>query len=215
MNRLIILTILFLSFLKINSQAAHVNVLSGLNLRQLPTTKSKIITKLSYKTNVSIISTTEKTYTLGAFEGKWLKVKTNDGTGYLVDLFLTELPLPDLNDQSLLHDFLKKHLNEALKYEKKDNLNDYTFCKKYNLSTIQLIDFYFLLRVFHERGEYYLPAVLEKKEKTYSNETMSLTVTYLSNHHFQFEWTFDGGTTNMELIEKNNNLMVNYCYFPD
>jgi hypothetical protein len=81
----------------------YVAVKTGLNIREKPDAAAKVLDKIPYGTQISIIQNDEETVSLKTegLLGYWRKVKYNDKTGYILDSYLFPFPPPKANVKTL------------------------------------------------------------------------------------------------------------------
>ena len=99
--------IFFLLFFSLNCKANYtqkdtlnVFALNGLNLRIHPESSSKKIKTLAFGSFVVVIDTHEFSLkdTIEKRTGNWIEVQFKEYKGFVFDGFLSELPVPDMND---------------------------------------------------------------------------------------------------------------------
>lgn len=73
---------------------------SGLKMRSNPSMDSKVIKIIPFGESVEIQERQQLNHTVEWLEGEWIKVNYEGRTGYVLDAFLTSLPIP-VNDYEL------------------------------------------------------------------------------------------------------------------
>ena len=104
-NTILILLLSFLHGLGYSNHTFHqdpqkVIAFSGLKLRTSPNMNGKVITVIPFGESVEIQEKQDSSVTIEWLEGTWAKVDFEGQTGYVLDAFLTHLPLP-MNDYEL------------------------------------------------------------------------------------------------------------------
>jgi hypothetical protein len=73
---------------------------SGLYLRSQPKTSARVITKVPYATQVTVLERTDVSSRVGWIEDNWLKVHFRGRTGYLFAGYLSPIPTPKKEETS-------------------------------------------------------------------------------------------------------------------
>ena len=75
--------------------------IDGLNIRRQPTLNSEIIGVLSYgdKVAVKAASNSDSLIIINALEGRWIEARTEIGDGYLLDAYLSTVPVINLENR--------------------------------------------------------------------------------------------------------------------
>ncbi len=102
---------------KTGVKGASLNVLSvsGINLRQEPTTTSKVLVLVPYGAKLTIEEVTDRSQDVDNFRGRFVKVTYKGKTGYLFAGFLSSLPAPDLKKPTNLDGYAVKYLGKGAK----------------------------------------------------------------------------------------------------
>ena len=82
-------------------QQLNVLAISGMNLRDAP--KGNVLQKIPYGSRIKTLQakSTTNPETIEGIQGNWVKVEYNGATGFVFDGFLSTLPAPELNSESL------------------------------------------------------------------------------------------------------------------
>ncbi|MCB1179436.1 MAG: SH3 domain-containing protein [Leptospiraceae bacterium] len=73
-----------------NEEVLYINAKKGLNLREEPSTKSKVVTAFPYKTKVYVLEKTGNFENYNGEKAEWFKIKSGKNVGYVFSKFLTE-----------------------------------------------------------------------------------------------------------------------------
>ena len=87
----------------------YVATVSGMNLREDPSTSGKKIKLLSGGTVVTFIEASGVQETISGFEGEWLKVDADGEVGYVFGGYVTKFELPPLNEQQKIAWFFNEN----------------------------------------------------------------------------------------------------------
>ncbi|MCU0848616.1 MAG: SH3 domain-containing protein [Spirochaetes bacterium] len=98
-----------------NDSTVYVFSVSGINLREEPSTTSKVLELVPYGTKLTVLETINKPQEVDNFKGSFAKVTYRGKTGYLFDGFLSSLPAPDLKKQGNLDSYAAKYLGKGKK----------------------------------------------------------------------------------------------------
>ncbi|MGB0916800.1 MAG: SH3 domain-containing protein [Flavobacteriales bacterium] len=116
------LLVLLVSVVSLNATAQdspkHLNVLAvnGLNMRSLPDSKARIVTKVQYGKRVEVLEKTKAQLQLGWVKDHWYKVKYRGREGYIFGGYLGELSAPITSVESgLLADVLPNYCAQNFK----------------------------------------------------------------------------------------------------
>lgn len=100
MKKIVLLSLLFISLSLAAQQlngTYYVVAKNGLNMRQSPYENSPVLFKIPYGTEVTLLRTEEeiKKAEIEGMTGYWQKVKYNNKTGYIVDVYLFPWAAPN------------------------------------------------------------------------------------------------------------------------
>ncbi len=98
-----------------NDSQVYVLSISGVNLREDPSTTSKVLELVPYGTKLTVMETADKTQEVDNLKGGFVKVTYRGKTGYLFDGFLSSLQAPDLKKQGSLDSYAAKYLGRGKK----------------------------------------------------------------------------------------------------
>jgi len=110
-----------LFFANTSKDYEYVWAINGLNLREAPNTKSKVIKKLTFGDSLKIIERTSIKYTNILIkktkpekhsiylQSNWVKVIANGNEGFVIDGYLLDMPCPNQREQ--IDDYLSRMSN--------------------------------------------------------------------------------------------------------
>lgn len=107
-----------------NNSVLYVFSISGLNMRDEPSTSSKVLEMVPYGSKITVLDTVSKIQAIDNYRGYFIKAAYNGRTGYLFDGFLSSLPAPDLKKNECLDTYASKYLGSGIKQS--DRITVYT-----------------------------------------------------------------------------------------
>lgn len=166
----------------------YVWAINGLNLRESPSTKSKLLSLIPYGKSVDVLEITEKSYINNfinnggeekhpiLLKNQWVKIKYEDRIGYVIDGYLLEMETP--RKKELPNQYLRR-ISKEFGYKK--------LSKEYEVKHGKLI--------------------FDCHQVEFLNKSISFTLEEMKNNNdssvVEMLWYFRGFTTNEILVFMN------------
>lgn len=88
----------------------YIAALTGMNLREEPSTRGKVIQLLPYGTSCEVKSQSGKIETIDGLKGEWIEVKAGDLEGFIFSGYTIPIPLPQRNPATELKAYLAENM---------------------------------------------------------------------------------------------------------
>lgn len=92
------------------SKICYIAALTGMNLREEPSTRGAVLKLLPYNTACEIIGQSGKMETIDGLMGEWIEIKTEDQEGFIFSGYTLPIPLPGRNPSTDLKGYFAEHL---------------------------------------------------------------------------------------------------------
>lgn len=92
------------------SKICYIAALTGMNLREEPSTRGVVLKLLPYNTACEVIGQSGKMETIDGLMGEWIEVKAEDQKGFIFSGYTIPIPLPGRNPSTDLKGYFAEHL---------------------------------------------------------------------------------------------------------
>lgn len=92
------------------SNVLYIAAMTGMNLREEPSTRGKVTQLLPYGTTCEVISHSGKNEIIDGLDGEWIEVTAEDQEGYIFSGYTIPIPLPGRNPSTDLKGYFAEHM---------------------------------------------------------------------------------------------------------